>query len=86
MTLNIPNKEEMLKAQPDLVVTEGLDSFAFDPAQGFATIPEVEAMGAQVYAVGRSAISRSLPRAALNPFMKSGCAGRSFGISPRARN
>jgi iron complex transport system substrate-binding protein len=52
MTLNIPNKEEMIKAHPDLIVTEGLDTFAFDSAQGFATVTEIEQMGAQIYSSG----------------------------------
>jgi len=51
-TLNIPNKEQMTTAAPDLIVTEGLDSFAFDASQGFATVAEVEAMGAQIYSSG----------------------------------
>jgi iron complex transport system substrate-binding protein len=51
-TLNLPNKEEMIQAHPDLVVTEGLDSFAFDAAQGYATVQQVQAMGTQIYSSG----------------------------------
>jgi len=52
LTLYLPNREQMLTARPDLVVTEGLDSFAFDAAQGFATVDEVQQMGAQIYSSG----------------------------------
>ncbi len=86
MTLNIPNKEEMLKAQPDLVVTEGLDSFAFDPAQGFATIPEVEAMGAQVYAGGSICdFTVTSTRGIESIYENLDALGKIFGISPRAQ-
>jgi iron complex transport system substrate-binding protein len=52
LTLHIPNREQMLTAAPDLIVTEGLDTFAFDSSQGYATVAEVEAAGAQVYSSG----------------------------------
>ncbi len=86
LTLNIPNKEEMLKAQPDLVVTEGLDSFAFDPAQGFATIAEVEAMGAQVYAGGSICdFTVTSTRGIESIYENLDALGKIFGISPRAQ-
>jgi len=84
-TLNIPNKEEMLKAQPDLVVTEGLDSFAFDAAQGFATIEQVEAMGAQIYAGGSICdFSIKSTRGIESVYENLEALGKIFGISPRA--
>lgn len=52
MTMYIPNREQMIAAKPDLIVTEGLDTFAFDSAQGFATLAEIEQNGTQVYSSG----------------------------------
>lgn len=85
-TLNIPNREEMLQAQPDLVVTEGLDSFAFDAAQGFATILEVEAMGAQVYAGGSICDFKVTSTRGIESIYENlEALGKIFGISPRAQ-
>ena len=86
MTLNIPNKEEMIKAQPDLIVTEGLDTFAFDSAQGFATVAEIEAMGGQIYSSGsicqftQSHVSRGT-EVVYDDLLT---LGRIFGVSARA--
>ena len=44
-----PAKEVLLSQQPDLVISELLEGFAFDPAQGRATVAELEALGIQVY-------------------------------------
>lgn len=49
-----PAREAMLTQQPDLVVSEGLTGFAFDPAQGYATVADLEAAGAQVISTGSS--------------------------------
>jgi iron complex transport system substrate-binding protein len=52
LTLHIPNREQMIAAQPDLIVTEGLNTFVFDAAQGFATVAEIEDTGAQIISTG----------------------------------
>lgn len=86
MTLNIPNKEEMIKAQPDLIVTEGLDTFAFDSAQGFATVAEIEAMGAQIYSSGSICqfSQAQIARGTESVYEDLRILGHIFGISARA--
>ena len=49
-----PLREVMLMQAPDLVVSEGLDGLAFDPAQGYATVVELTQAGAQVVSTGSS--------------------------------
>ncbi|MEO0397378.1 MAG: ABC transporter substrate-binding protein [Cyanobacteria bacterium P01_A01_bin.137] len=49
-----PSREVMLTQNPDLIVSEGLDGFAFDPAQGYATAAELTQAGAQVVSTGSS--------------------------------
>lgn len=84
-TLNIPNKEEMTKARPDLVVSEGLDSFAFDAVQGYATIKEVEAMGAQIYASGSICDFKVKSNRGVEAiYADLEALGKIFGISERA--
>ena len=52
--LRWPSREIMLTQNPDLVVSEGLDGFAFDPAQGYATVAELTEAGMQVIFTGSS--------------------------------
>lgn len=49
-----PAKEVLLSEQPDLVISEGLEGFGYDSAQGYATVAEIEATGAQVISTGGS--------------------------------
>ena len=49
-----PSREIMLTQNPDLVISEGLDGFAFDPAQGYATVAELEQAGIPVLSTGSS--------------------------------
>jgi iron complex transport system substrate-binding protein len=49
-----PTREVMLTQKPDLVVSEGLQGWAFDPAKGYATVAELEKVGAQVFSTGSS--------------------------------
>ncbi|MEM1242073.1 MAG: ABC transporter substrate-binding protein [Cyanobacteria bacterium P01_H01_bin.26] len=49
-----PSREVMLTQNADLIVSEGLDGFAFDPAQGYATAAELTQAGAQVVSTGSS--------------------------------
>jgi iron complex transport system substrate-binding protein len=45
-----PAREVLLAEQPDFVISEGLDSFGYDASLGYATVEEIEASGAAVYA------------------------------------
>lgn len=49
-----PSREVMLTQNPDLVISEGLEGFAFDPAQGYATVDELAKVGIQVISTGSS--------------------------------
>lgn len=49
-----PSREIMLAQNPDLVISEGLDGFAFDPAQGYATVAELEQAGIPTLSTGSS--------------------------------
>ena len=49
-----PPREIMLAQNPDLVISEGLDGFAFDPAQGYATVAELEQAGIPTLSTGSS--------------------------------
>ena len=44
----------MLTQEADLVVSEGLDGLAFDPAEGYATVADLAAAGTQVISTGSS--------------------------------
>jgi iron complex transport system substrate-binding protein len=47
-----PSREVLLSQEPDLVIAEGVEGFAFDSAQGHATAAEIEATGVQVLSTG----------------------------------
>ncbi len=50
--LRWPSREVILSQNPDVIISEGLSGFAFDPAQGYATVAELEAAGIQVISTG----------------------------------
>ncbi|MCC6607492.1 MAG: ABC transporter substrate-binding protein [Anaerolineae bacterium] len=86
-TLYFPTKEVMIEAQPDLVVAEGLDNFAYDAAQGFATVAELEASGANVYSSGaicRFTSDDSERRGLDSVYTDLENLGKIFGVSARA--
>lgn len=49
-----PSREVLLSEMPDLVVGEGLEGFAFDTAQGYASVEQIEETSAQVLSTGGS--------------------------------
>jgi len=81
-----PSREVLLSQQPDFVISEGLDSFGYDAAQGYATVEEIEATGAKVYAsaacsyANPEATPRNIDRV-LNDIRT---LGTIFGVSERA--
>lgn len=44
-----PSKEVLLSQNPDLVIGQVLDGFAFDTSQGYASVEQIESGGGQVY-------------------------------------
>jgi iron complex transport system substrate-binding protein len=82
-----PSKEVLFSEQPDLVVSEGLEGFAFDPAQGYATVAEIEATGAQVISTGGSCTPTdpaSQTKSTETVYNDLEMLGRIFGVSARA--
>ncbi|WP_395729045.1 ABC transporter substrate-binding protein [Nakamurella sp.] len=47
-SMSFPSKEVLLSENPDFVTGQVLDGSAFDPAQGYATVPQIEQTGATV--------------------------------------
>lgn len=80
-----PSREVVLTQNPDLVISEGLEGFAFDPAQGYATVTELEQNGAQVFSTGSSCNPlESASRGIEVVYEDLQALGRIFGISQRA--
>lgn len=80
-----PSREVMLVQKPDLVISEGLEGFAFDPAQGYATVAELEQNGAQIFSTGSSCNPlQSANRGIAAAYEDLRTLGRIFGLSRRA--
>ncbi len=47
--MGFPSKEVLLSEQPDLVTSQVLEGFAFDTAQGYASVEQLEESGITVY-------------------------------------
>ena len=82
---DFPTKEVMVSLAPDLVVSEGLEGFAFDPSQGYATVEELEEQGTQVYSTGSSCLFSDAPLRGLDAIFEDiELLGQIFGVSERA--
>ncbi len=81
-----PSREVLLSQQPDFVISEGLDSFGYDPAQGYATVEEIEASGAVVYALAACYYlnPETTPRNIDRVLSDIHTLGTIFGVSERA--
>jgi iron complex transport system substrate-binding protein len=79
-----PAREVLLAEQPDFVISEGLEGFGYDPAQGYATVAEIEAAGAQVYANAFCTLSEPRPGTIDNILNDIRNLGSIFGLSERA--
>jgi iron complex transport system substrate-binding protein len=82
-----PSKEVLLSQQPDLVISEGLEGFAYDPANGYATVAEIEATGAQVISTGGSCTPTdpaSLTKSTETVYNDLRMLGQIFGVGERA--
>jgi iron complex transport system substrate-binding protein len=75
----------MLSQKPDLVISEGLEGFAFDPAQGYATVKELEQAGAQVFSTGSSCTLQQAQTRGITAVTEDlRSLGQIFGVSNRA--
>ncbi len=82
-----PSKEVLLSEQPDLVIAEGLEGFSYDSAQGYATVAEIEATGAQVISTGGSCTPMdpaSQTKSTETVYNDLLMLGKVFGVSERA--
>ncbi|NJL20322.1 MAG: ABC transporter substrate-binding protein [Leptolyngbyaceae cyanobacterium SM1_3_5] len=80
-----PTREVMLTQNPDLVVSEGLEGFAFDPAEGYATVAELEQAGAQVFSTGSSCTPQQVSERGISAVYDDlRDLGQIFGVSARA--
>ncbi|NJO83805.1 MAG: ABC transporter substrate-binding protein [Blastochloris sp.] len=82
-----PSREVLLSQEPDLVISEGLEGFAFDSAQGYATVAEIEATGAQVISTGGSCTPTdpaSQTKAIETVYADLRMLGQIFGVPERA--
>jgi iron complex transport system substrate-binding protein len=82
-----PAKEVLLSQQPDLVISEGLEGFAYDPANGYATVSEIEATGSKVISTGGSCNPTdpaSQTRSTATVYNDLRMLGQIFGVSDRA--
>lgn len=80
-----PTREVMLTQRPDLVISEGLEGFAFDPAEGYATVAELEQNKAQVFSTGASCTPQQISaRGIASVYDDLRHLGQIFGVSNRA--
>lgn len=79
-----PSREVLLSYEPDFVISEGLDSFGYDAAQGYATVAEIEATGAQVYSSAACYFTEPEQRTIEDIFEDIRTLGVIFGVSERA--
>lgn len=79
-----PAREVLLAQQPDFVISEGLEGFGYDPSQGYATVAELEAAGAQVYANAFCTLAAPRPGTIDNILNDIRNLGIIFGVSERA--
>ncbi len=56
-SMSFPSKEVLLSERPDFVTGQVLDGYAFDAAQGYATVQQIERTGAAVYGANLCASS-----------------------------
>ncbi|NJR64950.1 MAG: ABC transporter substrate-binding protein [Leptolyngbyaceae cyanobacterium CRU_2_3] len=81
-----PSREVMLTQNPDLVISEGLEGFAFDPAAGYATVAELERNGVQVFSTGSICTPQQAADRGMNGVYDDlRYLGQIFGVSERAK-
>lgn len=79
-----PSKEVLLSEAPDLVLGQSLEGFAFDTAQGLASVEQIEATGANVVGVNMCGTADALTMTVDTPAKSLSDLGKIFGVSERA--
>ncbi|MFN8440069.1 MAG: ABC transporter substrate-binding protein [Caldilineaceae bacterium] len=84
-SMDWPSKEVLLSQQPDLIISELMEGFAFDPAQGRATVAELEADGIQVYSASACTIADYPNKRIETVYGDLENLGKIFGVADRAQ-
>jgi len=79
-----PAKEVTLSHQSDFVLSELIEGYAFDGAQGYATVAELEAAGAQVYSNNACTMMDIMSKKVENVYTDLSNLGKIFGVSDKA--
>lgn len=79
-----PVKEVTLAENPDFVISEQLEGFAFDSNSGYATVAELEAAGAQVYSNNACTMADAGSKRLEQVYTDLAHLGAIFGVSERA--
>ncbi len=79
-----PQKEVTLSLQPDFVLSELLEGYAFDGSLGYATVAELEAAGAQVYSNNACTMMDIMSKNIDNVYTDLANLGKIFGVSDKA--
>ena len=82
-----PSKEVLLSEKPDLVISEGIEGFMYDTAQGYPSVAEIEATGAKVLSTGGSCTPtdpKTQTKTTQQVYDDLMMLGKVFGVSDRA--
>lgn len=79
-----PSKETLLSQDPDLVIGQSLEGFAFDTASGYASVEQIEEGGSQVYGVSMCGATDNLKMDIDTAAKGLQDLGTIFGVSDRA--
>ena len=82
-----PSKEVLLSEKPDMVISEGIEGFMYDTAQGYPSVAEIEATGAKVLSTGGSCTPsdpKTQTKTTQQVYDDLLMLGKVFGVSDRA--
>lgn len=79
-----PSKEVVLSQDPDLVIGQSLEGFAFDPSYGYATADELAEAGIDLYGANMCVPEDSLSMTIDTSSKSLADLGRIFGVEDRA--
>lgn len=83
-SMSWPSKEVLLSEAPDLVVGQSLEGFAFDTSAGYASVEQIEDIGANVYGANMCETADSLDMSIDTTADTLRDLGTIFGVSERA--
>jgi len=83
-SMSWPSKEVLLSQDPDLVIGQSLEGYAFDTSQGYASVEQIEQTGAQVYGSGLCSTADTATMTIDTPASIITDLGRIFDVNDRA--